>query len=224
MKQWKRLTFYLLLNILISACVTLSVLFFWEKSHNMLPDSSQLSGSTSETTSPPGLETPAAAPVLNPTETQAFIAYQVEPGDTFESIAAQYNISVDELVKINGFSKSQPLGDGEVLQIPLNPRLSVMIDSVIGAGDLDQERVVLKLRGKGELSLAGWQLRSDNGDAYTFPQITLYRNSELYIYTKKGTNTVQNLYWGLDHAVWAPGSHVVLYNDAGIQQTSYLIP
>jgi len=226
MKQWKRLSFYLILNILVSGCTTFSVLFLWEKSHDALPSriSSQLSGNVSETASPIGNGTPTVTPVLKSTETQTFIAYQVQSGDTFESIAEQYNISVDELVSINGFSKSQPLGDGEVLQIPLHPRLSVMIDSVIGAGDLDQEGVVLKLRGEGELSLAGWQLRSDNGDIYTFPQITLYRNSELYIYTKKGTNTVHSLYWGLDRPVWSPGSRVTLYNDSGNQQTSYLIP
>ena len=226
MKQWKRLTFYIVLNILVSACTTIAVLYGWEKTHNILATNveSQISSIVGQSTTAENAGTPTITPIPKPTATQAFIAYQVQPGDTFESIAAAYNVSVDELIKVNGFSKSQPLGEGEVLQIPLNPRLSVMIDSVIGAGDLDQERVVLKMQGEGELSLAGWQIRSGKGAVYTFPQITLYRNSEIYVFTKKGTNTVHNLYWGLDQPVWSSGARVTLYDDAGKQQTSFVIP
>jgi len=44
----------------------------------------------------------------------------------------------------------------------------VIIESVIGAGDLASERVMLKRSGPGELSLAGWSLVEENGKAFTF--------------------------------------------------------
>jgi len=37
MKHWKRLLFYLILNVLISACTVLAVLFFWDQMRGPLP-------------------------------------------------------------------------------------------------------------------------------------------------------------------------------------------
>ena len=33
MKQWKRLVYYLLINVLVSACTTVVVLYFWDRTH-----------------------------------------------------------------------------------------------------------------------------------------------------------------------------------------------
>jgi len=37
MKSWKRLLFYLVLNILVSACTTLAVLFVWDQFSGPMP-------------------------------------------------------------------------------------------------------------------------------------------------------------------------------------------
>jgi len=67
-------------------------------------------------------------PVLEPTPTEAYLVYQVQSGDTFESIAANHNMSVEELVARKMASRqSQPLGAGEVLRIPVHPKGSVVI-------------------------------------------------------------------------------------------------
>ena len=34
MKQWKRLVYYLLINVLVSACTTVVVLYFWDRTHH----------------------------------------------------------------------------------------------------------------------------------------------------------------------------------------------
>jgi hypothetical protein len=100
----------------------------------------------------------------------------------------------------------------------------VIIDSVIGAGDLDSERVFLKRDGSGEISLQGWQLISESGDTFTFPQISLFESGALYIYSKSGLTSVVALYWELDHPVWEPGDTVLLVDNEGQTQATYQIP
>lgn len=230
MKSWKRLTFYLLLNVFVSACTTLSVLFVWDQfsgpmPRNLLPKAlSSLSRPPAET---PPVQTTGTPAAPQPTPTEAFMVYQVESGDTFESIAAAHNVSVEELVAVNGFKSSQPLGAGEVLRIPLDPQGSVIIDSVIGAGDLDTEHVLLKHRGEGELALVGWRLEDDQGNVFIFPQfpqLTLFPGGAVNIYTRAGVNSVVELYWGLNQPVWSSGTTVILRDAQNNVRATYLVP
>ena len=230
MKSWKRLTFYLLLNVFVSACTTLGVLFIWDQysapiPRNLLPKAlSSLSRPPVETPIVQTTGTPEA-PLATPTE--AFTVYQVQSGDTFESIAAEHNVSVEELVAVNGFTGSQPLGEGEVLRIPMDPQGSVIIDSVIGAGDLDTEHVLLKHRGEGELSLVGWRLEDDKGNVFIFPQfpqLTLFSGGAVNVYTRTGVNSVVELYWGLDQPVWSSGTTVILRDAQNNIRANYEVP
>ncbi|MCZ7552593.1 MAG: lamin tail domain-containing protein [Anaerolineales bacterium] len=229
MKPWKRMLFYLSLNVIVSACTVLTVLFLWD----------QFSGPMPRRLLPEALRSIAAAPTPTksagdagrirpqPTPTDEFVIYQVASGDTFESLAAKYNISVEELIAVNGFARSQPLGEGEVLRIPLRASASVVIDSVIGAGDLDTERVLLKQRGEGELSLVGWRLEDGQGNIFVFPQfpqLILYKGGAVNVYTKAGNNSVVDLYWGLELPVWASGKTVTLRDPQGNERANYQIP
>ena len=228
MKSWKRLFFYLLLNVLVSACTTLAILFTWDQMNGPLPRGLLPKGlalARPATATPPAESSGTA--VARPTATEAMIVYQVQSGDTFESIAANHNVSVEELIAINGFTQSQPLGDGEVLRIPLHPKGSVAIDSVIGAGDLDSERVLLKHRGEGELSLVGWRLEDTDGNVFIFPQfpqLVLFKGGAVNVYTKAGSNTVVDLFWGLKQPVWKSGDMVILRDAQGNVHTTFTVP
>jgi len=229
MKSWKRLLFYLALNVFVSACTVLAVLFAWDQfsgpmPRGLLPKAFESFSPKSTPTQPP---VASGEPVIQATPTDEYLIYQVLSGDTFESLAERYGISVDELIAVNGFTRSQPLGEGEVLRIPTRLAASVAIDSVIGAGDLDSERVMLKQRGEGELSLVGWRLEDNQGNIFIFPQfpqLILYKGGAVNIYTKVGSNTVVDLYWGLDQPVWKSGDTVVLKDPQGNERASYLIP
>ena len=228
MKQWKRLLFYLSINVLASACTVLAVLFIWDQIYGplprgLLPRTLNLIRPATATVSP----APQDVPDLAPTPTEAFLVYQVKDGDTFESIAANSNMSVEELIAANGFTRSQPLGPGEILRIPAHPKGGVVIDSVVGAGDLESERVLLKHRGEGELSLVGWRLEDSKGNVFTFPQfpqLTLFGGGAVNIYTKSGINTVVDMYWGLDHPVWESGVTVTLRDVQGNVHSTYFVP
>ena len=174
MKQFRRYSFYILLTVLVSACVTFSVLWVWDQFRSPLPKGVLADALSALSSTPtPTMAAPQDTMVPRPTPTEAFTVHQVQAGETFDSIAEQYNMSVEELVAVNGFSGPQLLGAGEVLRIPVHPKGTVIIDSVIGAGDLTTERVLLKHRGEGELSLVGWRLESENGEFHGIGEMTL---------------------------------------------------
>ncbi|MEJ2706535.1 MAG: lamin tail domain-containing protein [Anaerolineales bacterium] len=241
MKRWKRLFYYLLINVLVSACTTVAVLVAWDRTHapaqgGVIPQISfnlPARSASSTSTLPPSLtETPAAIATLIPTPTQVFIVYQVETGDDFASIAEQFGVSEEELIAVNGFTQAQPLGPGEVLRIPVTPtpaadtnsQAEVAILRVIGEGDLSSERVVLEKRAGGGILLAGWQLLDENGNAFTFPYLELVKDGfQVEVYTKAGTNNVNNLYWGLDRAVWRSGETVTLRDADGNVRATYRV-
>jgi len=100
----------------------------------------------------------------------------------------------------------------------------VVIDSVIGVGVLESERVVLRRTGNGELSLAGWRLEDGTGNVYTFPQLTLYKDGAINLNTHAGQNTVVDLFWGRTVAMWRPGQIITLYDTQNNVRATYQIP
>lgn len=228
MKQWRRLLFYLILNVLVSACTTLGVLFAWDQVYGPLPRGllpGALEARSQSTPTPDSTPLPIAP--AQPTPTEAFIVHQVLENETFESIAQQYSVSVQELIAVNGFPQAQALGPGEILRIPVNPKGSVEIDRVVAAGDLENERVILKHRGEGQLSLAGWRLQDEQGNEFIFPefpQLTLYTDTGVSVYTKPGVNSVEDFFWGMNQAIWKSGATVSLLDHQGIVRDTYTIP
>ena len=278
MRHWKRLFYYLVINVLVSACTVVTVLYLWQNYQSEIPFLNQVSPLAMITPlSPKALfpgygspsETPeaTAAVVLatenpiqaEPAETQmAELTYSVETGDTLGAIAVKFNITVAEILDANEIPNPDSLVIGQVLIIrrplvapsthtalppdeieadlestaaaptntpePLTGESRVLIDSIIGVGDLASERVFLKRVGPGEISLTGWTLVADNGDDFTFPQLTLFENGAVFIHTREGQTTAVALYWELDHAVWSSGDTVVLIDDQGDVHNSFQIP
>ena len=183
MNQGKRLLFYIVLNILVSACTTLAVLWIWDRSHTpVLPS---LGGLFAQPTSPA-----AGLPVSDPT-VQATEAVPASP---------QPAVTAGE------------------------PARLVLIDNVFGVGNLKDEYVLIKRTGDGELSLTNWRLEDGSGSTYTFPALTLYPNGAVQLHTAAGSNSVVDLYWGRDSAVWQIGKTVSLYDDQGKLRATYRIP
>jgi LysM repeat protein len=276
MRKWKRLFYYLIINVFVSACTVVTVLTIWEYTHPQMPLLSQFIPIAQITPlSPralfPGFETQEMTSTPSPTPTevteelsnltltdipQSEIEYKVQAGDTLGAIAVKFDITVAEIMAVNEIVNPDQLEVGRVLiirrplvsipthtplptneaetAIPLTPATStpppltgetqVIIDGVFGTGDLDSERVFLIRVGPGEISLANWQLVTESGETFTFPQITLYESGALYVYTKAGLNSAVAAYWELDHPVWASGETIILRDEQGQIHTSFQIP
>jgi len=106
----------------------------------------------------------------------------------------------------------------------LQTDIPVKISSVVAAGILESEIVVIRFEGEGELNLTSWQLKDDNGNTYTFPQLTLYQNGAVQVHTIAGTDSVIDLYWGIGEAVWSSGENASLYDSQGNLRAVYRVP
>ncbi len=160
----RRLIYYLLLNVFVSACVTSAILYWYDRNYRAvtLPQVTIPTASSSSGTSAP--------------------AATVQKG-------------------------------------------MVQIVSVIGAGTLDAEAVVVKYNGEGELDLTGWHLKDTQGaNTYTFPTFKLFKNGAVQVHTDSGDDTAIDLYWGQRQAVWRSGEAVLLTDPSGQAQDSYPVP
>jgi len=157
----RKLFFYLLLNVFISACVTSGILFWYDRNYR--------------------------------TENQPSL--QLGSGDA------------------NPMSTINPQTD-----------IAVKISSVVGAGTQEAEIVVVKFEGEGQLDLASWQLKDEDGNTFKFPKLTLYPNGAVQIHTVTGTDTVIDLYWGIGEAVWSSGENAQLFDSQGNLRAAYKVP
>jgi lamin tail-like protein len=157
----RRLLYYLLLNIFISACVTSAILYWYDRNYRAvsLPQAPVLSSGTA------------------------------------------------------GTASTQVVQQG-----------TVEIVSVIGAGTVNVEAVVVKYSGEGEVDLTGWHIKDANGNSYTFPPFKLFKNGAVQVHTASGSNTAIDLYWGQGQAVWQSGELAILTDPQGNAQDSYPVP
>ena len=160
----RRLIYYILLNVFVSACVTSAILYWYDRNYRAV--------------TLPQIEIPTAAS------------------------------------NASGKTPSATVQKG-----------LVQIVSVIGAGTLDAEAVVVKYNGDGELDLTGWHLKDTQGsNSYTFPPFKLFKGGAVQVHTRDGTDTAIDLYWGQGQAAWRSGEAVLLTDPSGQAQDSYPVP
>ena len=258
MKPWKRLSFYLMINVVVSALTTWIVISVWDRTHpqaGMAPEALASMTQSAFDLTATGLAkasaleitvTPSVAP-----PTQAVEEYQVSANDTLGEIADKYGLTVEEIMQFNQLKDPNALSVGMVIYIPVTPEVvpsdtpapsqtlslqttgsppvvandaRVVINSVIGVGDLTSERVFLSRTGSGVLMLDGWKLKDQNGNEFVFPNLELFEGGAVNVWTTTGTPNVVDLYWGLQYAVWSSGETVTLEDSNGKVQATYKIP
>ena len=108
--------------------------------------------------------------------------------------------------------------------LPPDADVPVEIVSVVGAGTLNAEVVVVRYNGEGQLGLANWQLKDDNGNTFTFPQLTLYTDGAVQVHTASGSDTVVDLYMGLRDPIWESGEVAKLLDPQNNLRALYRVP
>ena len=136
MNRIKRLFYIILANIVISAAATLTVLYFWEQ-NRALPQAqvtvvmlvnptvnaavelgTPLAAIMEETSAPAPNQTEGTPPPPEPTQ---IIEYRVKSGDTLGKIALNFDISIEDIMRLNGISDPDLISVGETLFIPTGP-------------------------------------------------------------------------------------------------------
>jgi LysM repeat protein len=105
---------------------------------------------------------------------------------------------------------------------PTGPPL-IEIAQVLGSGDLAAEVVTVRNRGGGT-SLEKWTLSDAEGNAFTFPALTLYTDAQVRVHSAAGTSTPSDLYWGRAAPAWAGGTLITLRDAAGHVVDTYIVP
>jgi LysM repeat protein len=248
----RRLIGYLLLNALVSATVTLAVLWFWDRNQApaMPPPAPQATSVVGGPTSPAPQINPTAPPAPTsaaPTQT----TYVVQAGDTLGSIAVQFNLAIEDIMAANAITNPDVLSPGQVLIIPVpgspvtlptevpvitaapplptattdpnQPAPQLEIREVRAPGVLANETLIIVNLG-GPVDLAGWVIRDETGRQYTFPALRLFTNGAVNLHTTTGTDTVTDMYWNQAEAVWAAGRAVQLLDTAGNIHARFVVP
>lgn len=119
-----------------------------------------------------------------------------------------------------------PAGTGAVAlsTAATSPAGQLQITTVVGAGDLQNERVTIQHVGDADVSLAGWRLRDENGIEFRFPALVLHPGAQVAVYTRPGDDTATELYWDREVSVWSPGERVSLVDAGGSLQATYTVP
>jgi len=100
----------------------------------------------------------------------------------------------------------------------------VEITNIVGTGSVNIEVVTLQRVGDGELHMDGWRLEDSSGHRFIFPDIVLYKGGTVHVFTRAGSNSVNELFWGLSEAVWKSGKTISLFDNHGILRATLVVP
>ena len=135
MMRFKGILYILIFNILVSATVTLGVLYYWERAGlgEAKSPPTPIVIYIPVTGTPPTLSADLAAilpatestplpPSQTPTPYQVLTEpYRVQAGDSLGQIANKFDISVADLLAVNNLEDPDQLFVGQIILIPLGP-------------------------------------------------------------------------------------------------------
>ena len=135
----------------------------------------------------------------------------------------------DRNYRSNAVSPIQPApltNNDSVPQPTLNPQVSIPVEivSIVGAGTLNAEWVVVRYTGDDQINLASWELRDADNHVFVFPQLVLHKDGAVQVHTSNGTNTVIDLYWNASDPVWQSGEKAELVDPSGNVRSTYTVP
>ena len=131
MDRIKRLFYVILLNVMVSAVTVLLILNWWNRAQPLQPVVTQVvimvtavggSGQTPVVLTAAPEATLPSGPIQTSTETTvALQSYQVQSGDTLSSIALQFRVGMEDILRVNDLDDPNSLQVGMMLQIPGSP-------------------------------------------------------------------------------------------------------
>jgi LysM repeat protein len=250
---FRRMLPFLFLNVLVSATVVLSILYWWDGRQTLQVEVARATSVAA--TAPAATDTAVALAQLEPEPeaTAGPLVHTVSAGDTLGNISRFYDVPLADIVEVNNLANPNVLNVGQQLIIPVGgiptptpqptptPTVSVLpspiptepwdegnveitISEVVGAGLLTEEAVTIANLGSRPVALLAWKLQNELGHVYTFGQVTLFgEGAAILVHTEAGRDGPSDLYWGLNQPVWRPGDTVTLVDSEGTVQATYVI-
>ncbi len=109
--------------------------------------------------------------------------------------------------------------------VPITGELEAKITEVIGAGQVEEEQVVVTNEGGRLADMQGWTLSDGEGNTYTFPNFRLWPGGSVTLHTRVGQDgsPPSNFYWKKLVAMWSPRELVTLKDAAGNVVSTYTV-
>ncbi len=215
---------FLFLNVIVSAVVVLSILFWWdsrgggtaalaeatataELSPGVLP--------TPNVAAPPsGTVPPEAAAAADDTSAGGPVVHTVQSGDTLNRISEQYDVSVDDIMAANGLTDPNIISVGQQLTIPVGglptPTIPAPTEIVALPSPIPTEAVTA---GQGEIAVAGI---TDPGALETEAVQIVNNGAELQsLLGWKVRDEDNNVYTFGDVSIFGDGAGILLHSRAG---------
>jgi LysM repeat protein len=252
----RRIVPLILINILISAGVVLAILFWWDGREPEAAETVAVqltSAPIAQTIEPAAESVQEAQPPQAVNDEEGPVVHVVQTGDTLGSISVEYDVTVGDIMSVNGLEDPNFLQVGQELLIPVGgiptatspptetpaPAVTpspistglpaegesiVAIAGVNAAGLLAEESVSVSNEGTRPISLLGWRLQDAGGSAYVFGQVTLFgEGAAIQVHTRAGQDGPADLFWGLEEAVWASGATVTLLDGEGTVRSTFVV-
>jgi LysM repeat protein len=250
----RRIVPLILINILVSAGVVLAILFWWD---GRQPESAPTAAALRPSPTPAAIQPQASSleeSQQEPVEGEdGPVVHVVQTGDTLGSISVAYDVTIADIMSVNGIEDPNFLQVGQELTIPVGgiptatppptetstPPITpspiatglpqegesiVAIAGVSGAGVLAEEGVSVSNEGTRPISLLGWRLQDESGLAYVFGQVTLFgEGAAIQVHTRAGQEGPADLFWGLEEAIWQVGDTITLLDGEGTVRSTFVV-
>jgi len=121
---------------------------------------------------------------------------------------------------------SGPQATALLTPLPTGGASQIVIDSIIGAGQVEQEQVIILNNGDQLADMQGWTLRDADGNVFVFPNFRLWGNgSSVIVHTRIGQDgsPPANFYWGKLEPIWSLGEQATLQNLQGEVVATYVV-
>ncbi|MCA9865137.1 MAG: LysM peptidoglycan-binding domain-containing protein [Anaerolineae bacterium] len=250
---------FVFLNVIVSAVVVLSILFWWDNrgGEGLVGDATTTAAlpegvlATPNIAAPPSGTTPPEATTATADEP---VLHTVQAGETLNIISQQYDVSIDDIMAVNGMDNPNFIAVGQQLTIPIGgipeptaaPTEAVVVvalpspiptepaaagggvigvTGIIDPGILETEAVQLVNSGAQQQSIQGWKVRDEDNNVYTFGDVSIFGDGAgVLLHTRAGDDTFSDLHWGLAEPAWRSGETLTLW-DAGEQVVAtFVVP
>lgn len=108
--------------------------------------------------------------------------------------------------------------------LPPLDQVTIEIQGVIGAGDLETERVTLFNISNLEVNLDGWKIQDEDGHELPLPSITIFPSGGIVLHSKAGVDSAVEAYANLDEPVFSSGEKIRLVDSQGHLRSSFIVP